>query len=368
MTESTLVHIDMARHIPGASDALFWAQYLEEDEGEPMFGFAPAEEALLDALIKGGPGSGNFSATHIGRPGQRGGSGDDGIPNASAQPGNAPQGRKLAAGALTPTRRGNDAQRPAGASTVAPSASGRGVGGRVPVDFRDPRQVSQAVTGFLQASPTFAAALKTKGPLSPKFLATPQGQAPGSQHLPTLMKELGIAANKPTVKPLKLGAKSLFFPTITSDAELNALLFKVPPDPAHSTGFWVPGKAAGGGAHGKLKEGAKVADGKKVERERKKEEAKVKPLMVNALLMAGLTGDYREANVLQLHYQLVGNLGTFALLMGYPTLNFGMQTGTVVFDRAELEVDPTLVPREPVGAGQARLKRRGVGKLIKGNA
>ena len=54
----------------GGSDAVFWAQYLSEEEGDPLFGFAAAP------VTKGGEGSGNFD--HAGRPGEVGGSAPSG--------------------------------------------------------------------------------------------------------------------------------------------------------------------------------------------------------------------------------------------------------------------------------------------------
>jgi hypothetical protein len=55
----------------GGSDAVFWAQYLTEAEGDPILGFDPAP------TTKGGEGSGNFG--HAGRPGYVGGSAPDGV-------------------------------------------------------------------------------------------------------------------------------------------------------------------------------------------------------------------------------------------------------------------------------------------------
>jgi hypothetical protein len=59
-----------ARGKSGATDGEFWAQYLAEDEGEPVFGFG--EQFGKSLPLKGGEGSGNFD--HAGRPGERGGS------------------------------------------------------------------------------------------------------------------------------------------------------------------------------------------------------------------------------------------------------------------------------------------------------
>ena len=56
--------IFVGHDVPGGSDALFWAQYLTEGEGDPVFGVGP--------IVKGGAGSGNFG--HAGRPGEVGGS------------------------------------------------------------------------------------------------------------------------------------------------------------------------------------------------------------------------------------------------------------------------------------------------------
>ena len=61
-----LHHIDSSQKRTGASDALFWAQYLTEEEGPPLLGI------LAGSAEKGGPGSGFHG--HAGRPGERGGS------------------------------------------------------------------------------------------------------------------------------------------------------------------------------------------------------------------------------------------------------------------------------------------------------
>lgn len=36
-------YVDTGKDRPGASDALFWKQYLSEEEGEPVFGFDATE-------------------------------------------------------------------------------------------------------------------------------------------------------------------------------------------------------------------------------------------------------------------------------------------------------------------------------------
>lgn len=80
-------YVDVGKDIPGGSDALFWSQYLEEDEGEPMFGFAQVSTNKRSDIIKGGPGSGNHG--HAGIPGQQGGSkptGRDSVEGSTNQP------------------------------------------------------------------------------------------------------------------------------------------------------------------------------------------------------------------------------------------------------------------------------------------
>lgn len=330
-----LVYIEVGQDVPGGSDALFWAQYAGQDEGKPMFGFVEGSTNKRGRIIKGGPGSGNFK--HKGRPGHRGGSDNDGVPNDGS-----------GGGTLT-----------AGEMTSVGASSGEA---RSPVNFEDPRYVESSITGYTQGSPGLSKVVNSSEPLPAQYLTTPAGQARGSQFLPQMMKDMGIDKNLPNQKSLTHGAKSLYL-ELTDDEELNRLLSKVPPDPAHSSGFWVPGKAAGGGAHGQLKKDAKEGDGKKLEKARKKEEARVKPLMMSAVLQAAMSNDYSLANALQVHYQLVGNLGTFSLLMGYSTINMGASLGTIVMDRGEIEVDPEIVTRIPVGYGTGRRRR---GRIIKG--
>ena len=302
---------------------------------------------------KGGPGSGNYK--HKGRKGQRGGSENDGIPNDSAGAAGG-GGNKLTAGALTPAGR---TPSPRGAGALGASAGAPR--GRTSLDFTDPRVAAVAVSSYVQSSPSLRKIASASAPLDVAYLTAPEGQARGSQFLPAMMKDLGIDKHLPTKAKLTHGAKSLYLP-LTDDEELNRLLSKVPPDPAHSTGFWVPGKAAGGGAHGKVKPEAKQADGKKLEKARKKEEKRIKPLLMSAVIQAGLTGNFADANALQLQYQITGNLGTFALTMGYSTINMGTQIGTVVLDRNDIIVDPEFVKREPVGYGTGRERK---GRIIK---
>lgn len=70
--DNEMHYVDMGKPIEGASDALFWAQYLEEDEGEPVFNFGETSSDKRGRIIKGGPKSGFHG--HAGRPGERGGS------------------------------------------------------------------------------------------------------------------------------------------------------------------------------------------------------------------------------------------------------------------------------------------------------
>lgn len=65
-----LHHIDSNQKRAGASDALFWAQYLTEVEGPPLLGIRTADSE------KGGEGSGFHG--HAGRPGKKGGSAPSG--------------------------------------------------------------------------------------------------------------------------------------------------------------------------------------------------------------------------------------------------------------------------------------------------
>ena len=69
INRATAQYAIVGHDVPGGSDAVFWAQYLSEDEGAPMFGFTAAP------VTKGGEGSGNFG--HAGRPGEVGGSAPD---------------------------------------------------------------------------------------------------------------------------------------------------------------------------------------------------------------------------------------------------------------------------------------------------
>lgn len=41
----TMQYVDTGKDRPGGSDARFWKQYLEENEGEPIFGFGGGEQA-----------------------------------------------------------------------------------------------------------------------------------------------------------------------------------------------------------------------------------------------------------------------------------------------------------------------------------
>ena len=66
INRATAQYAIVGHAVPGGSDAVFWAQYLSEEEGDPLFGFSPTP------IVKGGEGSGNFD--HAGRPGEVGGS------------------------------------------------------------------------------------------------------------------------------------------------------------------------------------------------------------------------------------------------------------------------------------------------------
>jgi hypothetical protein len=216
------------------------------------------------------------------------------------------------------------------------------------VNLGNPAQVHGALDRFIQGSPALSRAATSKTPLPKSFLTPPAGGKQGDQHLPEIMRATGVDNNLPTKQKLQIGAKSMYMPVSGQD-ELDAymeqrLAEKGPRSAAGGGGgggFFKPHPAKGANAHAQLKPDAKVADHKKVDQARQQARAETHGLLMSALQQAAQTGDYSQANALEVKYQLTGGIETFALLMGYQAVDMGAQTGIVVLDRSALNINPT---------------------------
>jgi hypothetical protein len=294
-------------------------------QGSELFS-EPEWDVEDDMSFKGGQGSGNFN--HLGIEGHRGGSKPQGLGGGAAAPhGPLPKFSTIGQGKVA-------------------SATQGGSGLLAPVNLDNVPQVHSALDKFIQGSPALSRAATAKTPLPKSMLTPPAGGKQGDQHLAEVMRATGVDSKLPTKQNLQIGAKSLYMPVSGKD-ELDEYMEKrlaeKGPRLASSGGssFFKPHPAKGANAHAQLKPEAKVADKKKVEEARQKVRQETHGLLMSALIEAAKTGDYSQANALELKYQLTNGIETFALLMGYQAINGGAGTDTIVLDRSALNIHPT---------------------------
>lgn len=289
--------------------------------------FVRSKTGKAFTTVKGGEGSGYFH--HAGVPGHRGGSAPDGLDTLTGGP--AESAAPAAAPAAAPTH-----------GLTLPT-----------VNLRNRPAVHKQLDSFLASSPALSKVASSRQPL-PRAALAPIPE----KHLAEVMRATGTDSKLPTKQNLAIGAKSLYMPVAGQD-ELDAymeqrLKEKGPRSAAGSGGgggFFKPSPAKGANAHAQLKKDAKVADGKKLEKTRKKTREETRGLLLSAVEEAARTGNWQSANALQIKYELAGGLETFALLMGYQAVDGGTETGILVLDRSALVMNPTpivgVTPPEP---------------------
>ena len=283
----------------------------DPDEG------SSAEGAPSPTPIKGGPGSGDFG--HEGIPGHLGG---------SAAGSGGGEGGTLTGGPATP----------------APTTGIGSHASSAPVNIGSAPHMASALDKFITSSPSLSRAATSPHPLPKGFFAAPAGSKAGEPHLAEVMRATGVDSTLPNKASLTIGAKSLFLP-VANQSELTDYMEKrlaeKGPRSAATAGFFKPSAASGANAHAQLKKEAKVAEQKTLEKARVVARTDAHALLLSAIAQAAITGDWTAANALEVRYQLTGGIETFGLLMGYQAIDLGAQTGTLVLDRAALDINPT---------------------------
>ena len=303
-------------------------------------------------LGKGGPGSGNFG--HRGIIGQRGGSAPSGGGSVGAA------GVGIAGGATL--------------------GHGSVIGSSHPVGV-----ATDKIRSFVSQSPELSRKSASTSPLPKSFLTTPTGYKPGEQHLAEVLKGTGVSNHLPTKKSLEIGEKSIFMP-VRDQTELEAFMDKrleeqgIRSAATPTSGLFHFDGAAGKGAnaHAQIKPDAKKEDVHQLDKARLLARAQTHGLLLSAVQKAAQTGNWAEANALEIQYQMTGNIGTFGLLMGTQVVTLGTNNGALILDRAAIDVHPTPVVAYPQAhTTQSSPKKHktphkvavvGKGKIIKGGA